>query len=313
MTEDIFILDCHSEIFVWVGQGIDPKSRMQSLAIGEKFIENDFLLEKLSRTTPLFIVMEGSEPPFFTCFFKWEAAKSAMLGNSFQRKLTIVRNGGTPPVVKPKRRPSLQCGDKCQRSSRSMSVSPTPERVRVRGRSPAFNALASNFEKPKDRNLSTPPPIVRKIYPKSGTSEKNTLSLGLGTKSTAIARLTSSFDMPSAREKLIPRSLRLNFNTTKSNPERSDSEGSMSSRMESLTIEEDAKEGEADDDEGLPVYPYDQVNTASTDPVADIDVTKREAYLSPAEFKEKLGMAKNEFYKLPKWKQNKLKVAVQLF
>ncbi|XLR04340.1 hypothetical protein S83_070538, partial [Arachis hypogaea] len=35
MTKDIFILDCHSEIFVWVGQGVDPKSRMQSLTIGE--------------------------------------------------------------------------------------------------------------------------------------------------------------------------------------------------------------------------------------------------------------------------------------
>lgn len=35
MTEDIFILDCHSEIFVWVGQQVDPKSRMQAIPIGE--------------------------------------------------------------------------------------------------------------------------------------------------------------------------------------------------------------------------------------------------------------------------------------
>ncbi|XLU61030.1 hypothetical protein S245_020239, partial [Arachis hypogaea] len=106
-------------------------------------------------------------------------------------------------------------------------------KMRGKGRSPAFNAIASTFEKPKDRNLSTPPPIVRKVYLKSGTANLNTLSLGLGSKSSAIARLTSSFEMPSARGKLIPQSLR-----------------------ESLT-EEDAKEGEADDDEGLPVYPYD--------------------------------------------------------
>lgn len=48
----------------------------------------------------------------------------------------------------------------------------------------------------------------------------------------------------------------------------------MSSRIES--IQEDAKEGEAEDDEGLPVYPYERINTASTDPVTDIDVTRRE-------------------------------------
>jgi gelsolin len=35
MTEDIFILDCHSEIFVWVGQNVDSKSRVHALTIGE--------------------------------------------------------------------------------------------------------------------------------------------------------------------------------------------------------------------------------------------------------------------------------------
>lgn len=170
MTEDIFILDCYSEIFVWVGQQVDPKSRMQALTIGEvllvllcletitltywvvfwtqltilfffflplndvffflrplvlvslwhsliviplldfdltnvnvlyimikhllvflksyvdlvtisieqKFLERDILLENLSHETPIYIVMEGSEPPFFTRFFAWESAKSAV-------------------------------------------------------------------------------------------------------------------------------------------------------------------------------------------------------------------------------------------
>ncbi|KAI7753961.1 hypothetical protein M8C21_029093, partial [Ambrosia artemisiifolia] len=35
MTEDIFILDCHSSIFVWVGLEVDPKIRTQALVIGE--------------------------------------------------------------------------------------------------------------------------------------------------------------------------------------------------------------------------------------------------------------------------------------
>lgn len=41
-------------------------------------------------------------------------------------------------------------------------------------------------------------------------------------------------------------------------------------------IQEDVKENEAEDEEGLTVYPYDRLKTTSTDPVADIDVTKRE-------------------------------------
>lgn len=64
--------------------------------------------------------------------------------------------------------------------------------------------------------------------------------------------------------------------TATSDPETIAEGASMSRRIESLTIEEDVKEGEAEDEESLPVYPYDRINTDSTDPVTDIDVTKRE-------------------------------------
>ncbi|XVF47637.1 hypothetical protein PTKIN_Ptkin03bG0125700 [Pterospermum kingtungense] len=100
MTEDIFILHCHSDIFVWVGQQAHTKNKLQALTIGEKFLEQDFLLENLSREAPIYMVMEGSEPTFFTHFFTWDSAKSTMHGNSFQRKLNIVKNGGAPIIDK---------------------------------------------------------------------------------------------------------------------------------------------------------------------------------------------------------------------
>lgn len=58
--------------------------------------------------------------------------------------------------------------------------------------------------------------------------------------------------------------------------ETDDKENSVSSRIESLTIKEDMKEGETEDEENLPVYPYERLKTDSTDPVTEIDVTKRE-------------------------------------
>ncbi|KAL4323859.1 hypothetical protein GQ457_11G018240 [Hibiscus cannabinus] len=314
MTEDIFVLDCRSNIFVWVGQQVDTKNKLQALTIGEKFLENDFLFENLSRATPIYIVIEGSEPPFFTRFFTWDSAKSNMHGNSFQRKLAIMKHGGTP-VEKPKRRVTASFGGRSsggtEKPQRSRSVSFSPDRPRVRGRSPAFNKLAANFENPKDRNLSTPPPMVAKLYPKSGTQE-------VATKSAAIAALTKTFDRTSARESLMPRTVKASpaepKKVTAEQP--TPKEKVMSSRLESLTIKEDVKEGEHDDDgdeEGVPIYPYERLKTTSEDPVTEIDVTKRETYLSAAEFKEKLGMKRAEFYKLPKWKQNKLKMGVQLF
>ncbi|KAK9274850.1 hypothetical protein L1049_022104 [Liquidambar formosana] len=312
MTEDIFILDCHSDIFVWVGQQVDSKNRVHALTIGEKFLEHDFLLEKLSGEAPIYIVMEGSEPPFFTRFFSWDSAKSAMHGNSFQRKLAIVKNGGTPTPDKPKRRAPVSYGGRSSvpdKSQRSRSMSFSPDRVRVRGRSPAFNALAATFENPNARNLSTPPPVVRKLYPKSVTPD----SAKLASRSSAIAALTAGFEKPPARETLIPRSVKVSPEAPKPKPEANSKENTMSSRIEALTIQEDVKEGEAEDEEGLPIHPYERLKISSTDPVTEIDVTKRETYLSTEEFREKFGMAKDAFYKLPKWKQNKLKMALQLF
>ncbi|KAI3830341.1 hypothetical protein MKW92_030870 [Papaver armeniacum] len=317
MTEDIFILDCHSDIFVWIGQQVESKSKTQALTIAEKFIEQDVLLEKLSSDAPIFIVMEGFEPSFFTRFFTWDSAKSAMHGNSFQRKYSIMKNGVAPTPDKPKRRPPASYGGRSSvpdKSQRSRSMSFSPDRVRVRGRSPAFNALAATFESPNARNLSTPPPMVRKIYPKSVTPDSAKLDAAkLASRSAAIAALTASFEQPAPPS---PASAPSRIPKPKPSPETPKSEpnsNSMSSRIEALTIQEDVKEDEAEDEEGLPIYPYERLKVFSTDPVTDIDVTKRETYLSSEEFREKFGMAKDAFYKLPKWKQNKLKMALQLF
>ncbi|KAL7134363.1 hypothetical protein ABFS83_11G021800 [Erythranthe nasuta] len=313
MTEDIFILDCHSDIYVWVGQQVESKTKMNALTIGQKFLERDFLHEKLSLQAPIYIVMEGSEPIYFTRFFSWDSAKSAMHGNSFQRKLAILK-GDTPVLDKPKRRTPVSYTGRSaapEKSNRSRSMSFSPDRVRVRGRSPAFNALAATFENSNARNLSTPPPMVRKIFPKSVTPD----SAKLASRSAAIAALTSSFEQPPpARQFIIPRSPKLGPETSKSTPETISRQNSVEeSKPKPETIQEDVKENEAEDDEGLPVHPYERLKTTSTDPAEDIDVTKRETYLSREEFKEKFGITKDVFYKMPKWKQNKLKMALQLF
>lgn len=92
--------------------------------------------------------------------------------------------------------------EKSQQRSRSLSVA--PERNRVRGRSPAFNALASTFEAPNTRNLSTPPPMVSKLYPKSVN-----IPDAASQRSATIAALSKGFEQPGpARQLIFPRSIR---------------------------------------------------------------------------------------------------------
>lgn len=35
LTEDVLILDTHAEVFVWVGQSVDPKEKQKAFEIGE--------------------------------------------------------------------------------------------------------------------------------------------------------------------------------------------------------------------------------------------------------------------------------------
>uniref|UniRef100_A0A0D9W924 HP domain-containing protein n=1 Tax=Leersia perrieri TaxID=77586 RepID=A0A0D9W924_9ORYZ len=293
--EDIFVLDCHSDLFVWVGQEVDAKLRSQAMDIGEKFLLHDFLMENLSQDTPIFIVTEGSEPQFFTRFFTWDSAKSLMHGSSYQRKLAIVKGGAAPSLDKPKRRTPAFSGRNTgqDKSQRTRSMSHSPERHRVRGRSPAFTAIASAFENPSTRNLSTPPPAVKKLFPKSGGSDLSKTT----PKKLAISALTSAFEDP--MKSTIPKSVKASPEAEKAIQE----EGSMIG----------ASENDPDDDEGGTIYPYERLITTSDDPAPDIDVTKREVYLSSGEFAEKFGMTRASFNNLPKWKQNRLKTDLQLF
>jgi hypothetical protein len=107
-------------------------------------------------------------------------------------------------LQKPKRRPTTSSHtgrssvpDKSQRRSTSFS----PDRVRVRGRSPAFNALAANFENSNVRNLSTPPPIARKPFSKSSPDPVKPPQ-----RAASIAAMSATFERP--RQTLIPKSIK---------------------------------------------------------------------------------------------------------
>ncbi|KAI5560544.1 hypothetical protein BDE02_16G054100 [Populus trichocarpa] len=90
LTEDILILDTHAEVFVWVGQYVDPKEKQNVFDIGQKYIEMAVSLDGLSPNVPLYKVSEGNEPSFFTTYFSWDLTKATVQGNSFQKKAALL-------------------------------------------------------------------------------------------------------------------------------------------------------------------------------------------------------------------------------
>ncbi|KAL4587495.1 hypothetical protein LXL04_000366 [Taraxacum kok-saghyz] len=94
LPEDILILDTHAEVFVWVGNAVDSREKKSALDLGQKYIEWANSLDGLSPQVPLYKIMEGQEPCFFTTYFSWDPSKSLIHGNSFEKKITILFGAG---------------------------------------------------------------------------------------------------------------------------------------------------------------------------------------------------------------------------
>ncbi|KAI9073613.1 hypothetical protein K1719_044425 [Acacia pycnantha] len=252
VTEDMLLLDCQKEIYVWVGLHSVVKSKQEALNLGLKFIEMDILVEDLSPETPIYVVTEGHEPPLFTRFFAWDYSKANMHGNSFERKLAILK--GKQHTLEAHNRTPRKASSRGSTPDGQRSISVSSNGRRGRSSSPASFGM---------RSVSTPDSVAKKLF--QGSPSNNSPG------SPAVESNAS----PGTAE-----SLQRNGNK---------------------------------DIENLPVYPYDRLRVVSSNPVAGINVTVREVYLSDEEFREKFGMTKAAFYKLPKWKQNKLKMSLDLF
>ncbi|XP_061358502.1 villin-1 [Gastrolobium bilobum] len=254
ITEDVLLLDCQREIYVWVGLHSVVKSKQEALSLGLKFVEMDILVEGLSPDIPIYVVTEGHEPPFFTRFFSWDHSKANILGNSFERKLAILK--GQWKILEGHNRITLKANSKDSTPNGYRSISITPN---GRGRSSS----------PITRSVGSDPPVVKKLFEGSPTH--------------------------SSAEQTMPVS------------------GSLATEVGSNeTASFSQKDRNADGENSL-IYPYERLRVVSANPVTGIDLTRREVYLSNEEFREKFGMPKPAFYKLPRWKQNKLKMSLDLF
>ncbi|KAG8660147.1 hypothetical protein MANES_02G120200v8 [Manihot esculenta] len=257
-TEDVLLLDCHEEIYVWIGCHANVKSKQQALMFGLNFLENAQLVGGLSIETPIYVVTEGKEPLFFTRFFEWDSSKANMLGNSFERKLAILK-GKKPildiPIISSRK---ASCRETTPDNSRSNSVSSNG-----RGSSLSNTSSVSGSKSKSANNhlFSGPTPIARMLFP--GSPDGSAGSPQAEAKSPPDANL-----------------MQVDSSITTAN---------------TLT------------------YPYSRLIVGSSDPATDIDVTRREAYLSDEEFLEKFGMMRKAFYQFAKWRQNKLKLSLQLF
>ncbi|XP_066364158.1 villin-1-like [Miscanthus floridulus] len=183
-TEETLILDCNDEIYVWVGLHSDITSKEQALNIGKMFLQDSAANGGRSIEKTLYAITEGDEPVFFRNFFSWDNSKqSSMVGNSFERKLAVLK-GVSPKLETPdrsmRRLPSRRPGvssepttpehqHQQQLTARRAFGSASAGRF-VRERSPAA-APPMSSPSPKIRSSSstssTPTAVARRLFPAS--------------------------------------------------------------------------------------------------------------------------------------------------
>ncbi|TKY62623.1 Villin-2 protein [Spatholobus suberectus] len=332
LTEDILILDTHAEVFVWIGQSVDPKEKQNAFEIAQKYIDKAASLEGLSPHVPLYKVTEGNEPCFFTTYFSWDHAKATVPGNSFQKKVTLLFGIGHP--VEEKSNGSSQGGPR-QRAEALAALNnafnSSPESTSSvdklnglnqggpRQRAEALAALNSAFNSSSGTKIYTPRPTGR-----SQGSQRAAAVAALSSVLTAEKKKPSPETSPVASTSPVVESS--NF-VTKSESAPSETEGveeaAEAKETEELPPEtgtngdsepkQENVEDRNDSENSQNVFSYEQLKTKSGRVVSGIDLKRREAYLSDKEFETVFGMTKEAFSKLPRWKQDMLKRKVDLF
>ncbi|XP_009799721.1 villin-3-like [Nicotiana sylvestris] len=304
LTEDVLLLDTHAEVFIWIGQSADSKEKQSAFDVGQKYVEMAASLEGLSPNVPLYKVTEGNEPCFFTTFFSWDPAKASAHGNSFQKKVMLLFGVG-------------HASENQQRSNGSGG--PTQ-------RASALAALNSAFSSP------SPPKATSATRP-AGTSSASQRAAAIAALSgvlTAEKKQSSEGGSPVRSNRSSP------VRSSRSSPVRSADSGPAENDLSTAEVQDsekasepteivepaesngsepkpEAEQDEGGNESGQAIFSYEQLKAKSDNPVTGIDFKRREAYLSDEEFESVLGMKKEAFYKLPKWKQDMHKRKVDLF
>ncbi|KAL8172179.1 hypothetical protein V2J09_023983 [Rumex salicifolius] len=262
LTEDVLILNTQAEVFVWVGQSVEPKEKQNAFEMGEKFVELATSLEGLSPKIPLYKLTEGYEPCFFTTYFSsWDSTRATVQGNSFQKKVTLLFGGNSAE--------RSNQGGHTQRAS-------------------ALAALSSALNPSSEKRLS----------PRSSAGGQGSQRAAA---MAALSQALTAEKKPSSPPGSPARTLSGNVVDEAQEDEEQPT-------TESNEEEENAFEGAI---EGT--YSYDQLTVKSENPVTGIDFKRREAYLSDEEFESVFGITKEEFYKMPGWKQDRQKKKFDLF
>ncbi|KAK4755401.1 hypothetical protein SAY87_009158 [Trapa incisa] len=323
LTEDILILDTHAEVFVWVGQSVDSGEKQSAFDIGQKYLHLANSLENLAPTVPLYKVTEGNEPCFFTTYFSWDSSKAIVQGNSFQKKAALLfgavhaieeKSNGSPGGARQRAEALAALSSAFNPSSGKQSYVDKLNNSSGSGprqRAEALAALNSAFSKSSvSKSASASKPS------RAGQGSQRAAAVAaLSSVLTAESKKKSSDASPTRSAEEAPSEVSYTEESSEVSEQKESEEVAPVSptKAEDSQPREETKQEEPVAFSSSTIFSYDQLRAKSDNPVTGIDFKRREAYLSDEEFESVLGMVKEDFYKLPRWKQDMYKKKADLF
>jgi len=94
INDDVMILDLFTDVFVWIGKDSQKEEKDKALATAMDFVAKSS--DGRSKSTPIWKVNAGLEPPNFTaCFLGWDYKKAAAAGGDvFAKALAESKTSG---------------------------------------------------------------------------------------------------------------------------------------------------------------------------------------------------------------------------
>ncbi|CAI5721964.1 unnamed protein product [Hyaloperonospora brassicae] len=362
-TDDVFLLDTYTTLYVWIGAGANEAERRKAMALAEKYL-SVVQSDGRGEGTPVVAVHCNSEPLMFTSnFLAWDSkyfsrnefldpyeARLKLLKEEKEKNApeelpsavtvsnTICKNEAAVPA--PVTAASTHDSSTKSSASRTTPASPettpvsskttpaspmvTPASPMVTPASPMTTSVSSGTT-PASPMITPASPMTTPVSPKttpvsskvgpvsiettssSASSNSTPTSSNVNSASSTAASASSSaiptlskttqttFDAMSSSSEAIPASSK-----APSAPAKVNSASPLTSSAPS-SVKATGCAGET--------FSYEQLKAG----VEGIDITVKENYLTDAEFQTVMDMTKDEFVKLPKWKQQAKKKETGLF
>jgi len=98
-SDDVFLLDCYNQVFVWVGDRSNDVEKALSFETAIKYVKE--VGDGRSPDTPILRVTAGHEPPIFTChFLGWDPVRAAKKEDPVRAKLRNLEGGAATADVR---------------------------------------------------------------------------------------------------------------------------------------------------------------------------------------------------------------------